>query len=462
MAAPTYVANGAFNAFTGGSEPNQTLSIALPAGWQKGDIFVLVMSGGDFDQPRGWHQFMNGGDNSGGSISQFVWWRRATASETDPVVVHRGNPNERAGICFAIRGAAKRGKPYDVVTRGSGTTASWVLGGVTTTVADCLIVSIGSSGADNVTGQRMGAVTNANLTSLTERIDNWSATGNGVGIYVCTGVKASAGATGNTTGTNTAGDAWNYYTIAFKPEGTEDATEYSGPIFVAEGTPVDTAIATTITPGLPSGWRENDILWLLIAREGASDPAAPSGYTRVTGAPNSGYQLLWKRATASESAPNVVYSGSSPLGCLAQMFATRGCKTSGDPISDISSWTTDSTSDNLQNAPTVTSSVDMSLILHVVFNGLDNITGERQVKPMNGNLEDMEEFLDHWTSVSNGMGFAVFGGQKWVAGATGGGVIIQNNGAGSGQSSTNVGVTLALPPDDHAKASTSFQAHWID
>jgi hypothetical protein len=60
-----------------------------------------------------------------------------------------------------------------------------------------------TTGLDTNTAQSSGAGTNAALTSLTNRINNWSTVGSGGGIAAITGAKATAGAVGSTTTTVT-------------------------------------------------------------------------------------------------------------------------------------------------------------------------------------------------------------------------------------------------------------------
>ena len=58
---------------------------------------------------------------------------------------------------------------------------------------------------------------NVNLTALTEQVDNTTNVGNGGGIGVATGVKAEAGAYGNTTVSFAYTPACGLLSIAIKP-----------------------------------------------------------------------------------------------------------------------------------------------------------------------------------------------------------------------------------------------------
>jgi hypothetical protein len=102
---------------------------------------------------------------------------------------------------IAIRGAAASGNPWDVTAGGVEATddTSGSIPGATTTVANTLVVTaIATSLPDASSTAKFSGWTNANLTSLTERTDNSVTAGNGGGLAIATGVKATAGAYGNT------------------------------------------------------------------------------------------------------------------------------------------------------------------------------------------------------------------------------------------------------------------------
>jgi hypothetical protein len=90
---------------------------------------------------------------------------------------------------------------------------------VTTTIDDCLVLAIVTGGLDpgaNATTFFSGW-TNANLTGLTERIDDARVIGLGGVVGAATGVKATAGAVGATTVTLAANSYKAYVTIAITP-----------------------------------------------------------------------------------------------------------------------------------------------------------------------------------------------------------------------------------------------------
>jgi len=157
------------------------------------------------------------GDNVdiGGTVLT-VWWKRATtSSEAAPTVADPGNHVYAKIITF--RNAIAAGNPWDV-TAGSATTgtasSSFSIPGSTTTVANSMVVAIVS----NNDGWDTSAWTNADLSSLTERVDEYTSFGNNGGIGVATGVKLLPGPYAATTGTMGAAVRQARMSIALKPK----------------------------------------------------------------------------------------------------------------------------------------------------------------------------------------------------------------------------------------------------
>jgi hypothetical protein len=124
------------------------------------------------------------------------------------------------GRIMAIRGAAASGNPWDVTAGGVEATAdtSGSIAGATTTVANTLVVTaIATALPDSSGSTNFSAWTNSNLTSLTERIDNTTSQGNGGGLGIATGGKATAGAYGNTAVTCASSSYKAMMSIAIKP-----------------------------------------------------------------------------------------------------------------------------------------------------------------------------------------------------------------------------------------------------
>jgi hypothetical protein len=157
---------------------------------------------------------------------------------------------------LTYRGVINTGNPWDVTGGGVKATTSLTVTvtGVTTTVPNTLIVQAVARDNDS-TAAAFSAQTNANLTGIVERFDTGTTVGNGGGVTAWDGVKATAGATGNTTANVTPTVVNAFLTIALRP-GTTSLT-----IDMPVGTLQDdlmiasvavTPSTTTITP--PAGW----------------------------------------------------------------------------------------------------------------------------------------------------------------------------------------------------------------
>jgi hypothetical protein len=132
-----------------------------------------------------------------------------------PVVTDPGD--HVYGQILTFRGVTGTGNPWDVTAGGVKATASTTttFGTVTTTAGNELIV-LAASRDNSSAGAAWSAWTNANLSSLTERSDAGTTSGNGGGIGVATGIEATAGAIGSSTATVTS-SVDGHMTIALKP-----------------------------------------------------------------------------------------------------------------------------------------------------------------------------------------------------------------------------------------------------
>jgi hypothetical protein len=197
-ALPTVVAVGTIASGTGDITPG------LPAGWAVNDIFLVFCESGTADPapavPTG-YAHVTGSSVSTTGTRLTVFWKRATAAESAPLIADTGN--HQSARMMAFRGCRTTGNPWEItqtsVEAVVDTTGS--ASGPTTTQANELIVVACSSDYDPAADDTVGysAFTNAALGSLTEQIDNRSAAGGGGGLGVATGTKATAGAVGATT-----------------------------------------------------------------------------------------------------------------------------------------------------------------------------------------------------------------------------------------------------------------------
>jgi PKD repeat protein len=221
--APTFVAAGTVAAGSG------TITPGLPAGIQTNDILLLFLetanqtitisnqNGGTWAQVTGSPQ---GTGTVGGSSSTMltVFWSRYNGTQGAPTASDSGN--HQIGRIIAVRGCPTSGNPWDVTAGGVDATedTSGSIPGATTTVANTLVVTAIASSRPDLNGTAaFSAWTNANLTGLTERVDNTTTSSNGGGIGVATGTKATAGAYGATAVTVSEIAFKGLLSIALKP-----------------------------------------------------------------------------------------------------------------------------------------------------------------------------------------------------------------------------------------------------
>lgn len=110
----------------------------------------------------------------------------------------------------------------------------------------------------------------------------------------------------------------NYYRVK--------AVDDDAMTFVAAGT-ADSDNNASLTPGLPAGWAEGDLLLVLAAirNSGTGTVDTPAGYLELASSGN--VALLGKRATASESGPTVTFTGGAAgADTIAQMAAFRNAE----------------------------------------------------------------------------------------------------------------------------------------
>ena len=202
MAAPSFTAAGTFVGSASTAAPG------IPAGTVAGDILLLFVETENeavsLSSAQGFVQVgtpVGTGTAGGASSSRItVFWKRATGSDSAPTVADAGD--HVACRILGFRGCKASGDPWDGTptwTVDSVSDTSVAAAGPTTTVDECLVVVGAANVIDTNTSQTVN-YSNGNLTGLggTGAGDN-TTQGSGGGFNVGTGVKATAGAVGNTT-----------------------------------------------------------------------------------------------------------------------------------------------------------------------------------------------------------------------------------------------------------------------
>jgi hypothetical protein len=219
---------GAFPVFVAAGTPAGgigEISPGLPAGWEEGDdlfLFVEFVNNSVVPTATGYTAVPGFPQNSTGSVATqtnlHVLHRQAQVGDTDPTV-SPAPTNHQYAVILGFRGAFAAGDPWDVISEGSEATSdtSVLVPGDATTVDDCLIVVAVADALDDASTARIASWANADLANIIERFDAGTIQGNGGGLGIITGEKASAGPYGDTTATLITPSLKAYGTIALKP-----------------------------------------------------------------------------------------------------------------------------------------------------------------------------------------------------------------------------------------------------
>jgi hypothetical protein len=257
MAVPAVFAKGALVSGTGAITPS------IPTGTVDGDDFFLVVEDtneGTRTAPTDWTQLPNSPQTVGsgavaGSVRLSVFHRRQVGSTApaSPSVADMGN--HAAAMILVVRGGAS-GTPWEATAGGtSAATTSFSAPGVTTTSPNALILHFAATDKDLADTALLTSVANANLSNLAVIHQEAVATGVGGGIFILTGRKVSAGATGTTTATADASEELCYLTIALTGE------TVSGLPSGVYWNPVDCAANIALTNSYLTATAANDF-WL--------------------------------------------------------------------------------------------------------------------------------------------------------------------------------------------------------
>lgn len=206
MTLPTIVAVGTVATATTG-----TLTVPVHAGNAANDIQLLFIEAANepLNTITGFTRIGSGAViQSTGLVTDYsAFWKRSVGGDGS-VSVSSTPQNHLIGRIIGVSGCVTAGSPINIVNTGvdNTTVTTFSIPGATTTAADCMVFAGLSTGADTNTAQLSGSFTNASLGTLTTRINDWTISGNGGGLAVCSGTKATAGAYSATTGTLVTGN----------------------------------------------------------------------------------------------------------------------------------------------------------------------------------------------------------------------------------------------------------------
>ena len=220
MALPTVYAVGTTSAVVAG-----TCAPGIPAGTTTNDLLVVFIEAANepLNAITGYTRIGSGAviQATGLVTDLSAFYKVAGASESAPSITSTPQNHLIARI-VGVRGAATTGTPINVVNTGLDNTTgtAFSIPGATTTVIDCLVFAALSTGTDVASTTHSSGYTNASLGSITERVDDWTTSGNGGGIAVCTGTKATSGAYSATTGSIVTGNTKAFMSFAVQPPQT--------------------------------------------------------------------------------------------------------------------------------------------------------------------------------------------------------------------------------------------------
>lgn len=175
----------------------------------------------------------------------------------------------------------------------------------------------------------------------------------------------------------------------------------------------------------PANHAVDDVALLVIETDGAGTTLTPAGWTHVTGSPvtdvasaaGSKLHVLWRRATSTAEAN--VATGDSGDHQTARIFVFRGVNTTGDPWNAITTGTK-ATASTTATLPSITTTIDESLIVGIVSRPDDSASTTAFGAPVNAGITwDTNADIESGSTSGNGGGFVMVAGVEAAAGATG-------------------------------------------
>lgn len=178
------------------------ISPGLPSGTVAGDLLLMFCenSGEGAQTASGWTEVV-AASTTGTRLTVLM---RVSANGADATTTNDVGDHQLCRIIGITQGKTCALGIVDVSTTNTQTaTGSVSITGINTTVNNTLVFQASAGDLPDATGTtQFSSAANANLGSVTERIDNTVTAGNGGALFVMSGTLATAGATG--TGTVTA------------------------------------------------------------------------------------------------------------------------------------------------------------------------------------------------------------------------------------------------------------------
>lgn len=191
-----------------------SITVPIPTGLQPNDIILVFFetaAGTTVATPSGFTLIYENDDLTSAVTQINSYWKRATGSETS---FSQTATDHQCALVLLVRGCPLTGTPYEGATVSkTGSTTTPVLPTPTTTGTDRLVIQGIARGTDTGSSQ-FSSPTNSALESVTLLGEYATATGNGGGIAVVSGIDRIAGSSG-TTSIGYSGSATNFATTVF-------------------------------------------------------------------------------------------------------------------------------------------------------------------------------------------------------------------------------------------------------
>jgi hypothetical protein len=189
---------------------------------EPGDLILIFLESANqaFTAPSGYSQVTASPQGTGtagqaNATRLTIFYKISNGTETTYVTGDSGDHNT---VCsFVIKDVDRENPINDSAGNTAAASTALTCPAVTTTVPECLIIIAIASDRDANSTANFSNPVNANLTSITERIDRTfnTALGGGLGIY--TGLKSTSGSTGTTAVTQAASEETARITLALAP-----------------------------------------------------------------------------------------------------------------------------------------------------------------------------------------------------------------------------------------------------
>jgi hypothetical protein len=198
---------------------------------------------------------------------------------------------------------------------------------------------------------------------------------------------------------------------------TTTTTVGATPTFVNKGTVSEST--TTGSPGLPASMNDDDVMILAVQTD-TEAVTAPSGWTELSVSPvqfstTTRISLFYRRYVSGDTAPTIADPGDH---LIAQIYAFRGCKTTGEPFSASATGTfAGTTSITLDCGVT---SLANQLICVFLAGGADNTVSRfESMAGTNASLTSINHRAAEGTDLGAGGSIDLWTGVKAAAGDCG-------------------------------------------